>query len=416
MSALSVSSLSAFCRSSSSSNRMRGARTVATFATANGPRPGVVTRGNSRPFSTGNEGRPDALAALQTRPDAAAAAALNAAPGSMLQLGIPHDVPGVSAYDSSSSSRAAAIVSSRAIPSSILCSSYFSERKPVLSRPPSTSRRFFSTSSSDQTDNLVMTEVLEDKAVAICCFNRPKALNALNDSMVSALIGKLKEFDTDDRVRAIVVTGFHPTLGAGTEKAFAAGADIKQMNEKDYGEVNKCDMLGFWNDIKTVRKPIIASINGFALGGGCELAMACDVLVASESAKFGQPEVKLGTIPGGGGSQRLTHAVGKSNAMWWMLSGEMFSAEEALKCGLVTKVFPKEDLFEKTVEMAAKIAAFSSPVLNMVKECVNQAANLPLDQGLLFERRVFHATWGLQDRKEGMTAFAEKREAKFEHK
>eukprot|EP00392_Amoebophrya_sp_AT5.2_P005748 g5758.t1 len=241
------------------------------------------------------------------------------------------------------------------------------------------------------------------------------ALNALNDELVGTLISKLQAFDEDDTVRAIVVTGHSPSPEAGTEKAFAAGADIKQMNEKSYAEVNKSDMLGFWNDIKKIRKPVIAAVNGFALGGGCELAMACDIIVASEDAKFGQPEIKLGTIPGCGGTQRLSQAVGKSRAMWWVLSGEMISADEALRSGLVAKVFPKAELLPKALEMASKIAQFSSPVLNMAKDCVNQSTNLPLDQGLLFERRVFHATWGLADRKEGMTAFAEKRAAVFKN-
>ncbi|CAD7949621.1 unnamed protein product [Amoebophrya sp. A25] len=280
------------------------------------------------------------------------------------------------------------------------------------------SRRAFSSSSADS--SLVYTDDrYKSDGVALCVLNRPKALNALSDSLVGALISELKALDGDDSVRCIVLTG-HLTLPDGTEvgtpKAFAAGADIKQMNEKTFAEVHKGDMLAFWNGVKEIRKPVIAAVNGFALGGGCELAMACDIIVASEVAKFGQPEIKLGTIPGCGGSQRLTHAVGKSKAMWWMLSGETFSASEAERSGLVAKVFGTNDeLLTGAVEMAKKIAAYSSPVLQMVKDVVNQSQNLPLDQGLLFERRVFHSTWGLEDRKEGMTAFAEKRQADFKH-
>jgi len=253
----------------------------------------------------------------------------------------------------------------------------------------------------------VLTEKFADKGVALCTLNRPKALNALNDELILNLQTQLKALDNDDDIRSIVITG--------SERAFAAGADIKEMNGMSFSEVNKADMLGFWNDIKNVKKPIIAAVDGYALGGGCELAMMCDIVVAGEDAQFGQPEVLLGTIPGCGGTQRLIRAVGKSKAMMWILTGDKFSAQEAERAGLVARVYPKGELVPGAIALAAKIAKFSGPVANMAKECVNQAENLTLTDGLLFERRVFHSTWGLQDRKEGMTAFSEKRKAQFAH-
>lgn len=272
-------------------------------------------------------------------------------------------------------------------------------------------RRYFSCGSHNS--DLVLLQKNPEKKTALLTLNRPKALNALNDSIITELLKKLTDLDNDPEVRCIVLTG--------SKKAFAAGADIKEMNTLSFAEVQKRDMLGFWNKIKEIKKPIIAAVNGYALGGGCELAMSCDIILASSSAEFGQPEVLLGTIPGCGGTQRLTQAVGKSKAMRWILNGDRFSAEEAERSGLVAKVIETDkdaedsnDLFiQECLKEAEKIAKFSSPVLNVAKECVNQSLNLGLDDGLLFERRNFHATWALEDRKEGMSAFAEKRKATF---
>eukprot|EP00747_Dinoflagellata_sp_TGD_P185862 gnl/TRDRNA2_/TRDRNA2_42629_c0_seq1.p1 gnl/TRDRNA2_/TRDRNA2_42629_c0~~gnl/TRDRNA2_/TRDRNA2_42629_c0_seq1.p1 ORF type:complete len:290 (+),score=64.37 gnl/TRDRNA2_/TRDRNA2_42629_c0_seq1:69-938(+) len=254
--------------------------------------------------------------------------------------------------------------------------------------------------------------VLADKrpgAVTVLTLNRPKALNALSDELMTALVGKLQEADADDSVRCAVVTG--------TGKAFAAGADIKEMSSRQsYSDVKHCNMLAHWHAVGSIRKPVIAAVNGFALGGGCELAMSCDIIIASEKAKFGQPEIKLGTIPGVGGTQRLLRAIGKSKAMEWCLSGEMYSAEEAEKAGLVARVVPHDDILEEAVKLATKIASFSSPVAQLAKECVNQAEELSLADGLRFERALFHSTWALEDRREGMQAFIEKREPTWQQK
>jgi enoyl-CoA hydratase/carnithine racemase len=238
--------------------------------------------------------------------------------------------------------------------------------------------------------------------------NRPKALNALCDELMVALVARLKEIDVDDSMRVAVLTG--------TGKAFAAGADIKEMNSRStYAEVRNENMLVHWHAVAGIRKPIIAAVNGFALGGGCELAMACDIILASEKAKFGQPEIKLGTIPGVGGTQRLIRAVGKSRAMELVLGGEMMTAEEAAQAGLVSRVVPADAILEEAVKLAEKIASFSSPVVQMAKECVNVAAETTLAEGLRYERALFHGTWGLEDRREGFTAFSEKREPKWKH-
>ena len=218
----------------------------------------------------------------------------------------------------------------------------------------------------------------------------------------------LKAFDKDDDVRAIVLTG--------SEKAFAAGADIKEMAGRDFATVQKDDMLSTWQNIKLTKKPIIAAVNGFALGGGCELAMMCDIILAGDKAQFGQPEVLIGTVPGAGGSQRLIRAVGKSKAMEWILTGRRFSAVEAEKAGLVSRVVPADQLVEEAVKLASEIASLSSPVIQVAKECVNRSYEGPLNEGLLYELRQFHSTWGLKDRDEGMTAFVEKRKPNWQHK
>ena len=244
--------------------------------------------------------------------------------------------------------------------------------------------------------------------VALLSLNRARHLNALSDQLMFDLNKSLRELDSDDSVRAIVLTG--------NEKAFAAGADIKEMAGKEFSAVQGSDMLRTWQNIRDIKKPIIAAVNGFALGGGCELAMMCDIIIASETAQFGQPEVLIGTIPGAGGSQRLTRAVGKSKAMEWILTGKRFTAAEAERAGLVSRVVPSDKLMEEAIKLAEEIASLSGPVVQMAKECVNRAQEGSLTEGLLFELRQFHATWGLEDRKEGMEAFSSKRKPVWVHR
>jgi len=254
----------------------------------------------------------------------------------------------------------------------------------------------------------VLMERLES-GVAVLTLNRPKALNALSDSLMRALGEKLAEVDSDASLKVAVITG--------SAKAFAAGADIKEMHKRaDYSDVRNDNMLAHWSAVSFTRKPIVASVGGFALGGGCELAMSCDIIIASEAAKFGQPEIKLGTIPGVGGTQRLIRAVGKSKAMELVLTGDMFSAAEAEKAGLVSKVVPAGTELAEAIKVAEKIASFSSPVVQLAKECVNAAAETTLAEGIRFERHLFHATWGLEDRREGFQAFTEKRQPTWKHR
>lgn len=243
--------------------------------------------------------------------------------------------------------------------------------------------------------------------VGVVTLNRPKALNALCDGLIKELNAQLKAFDADPNVGAIVLTG--------SERSFAAGADIKEMASKTYMEAYNTDMLAFWHDITQIRKPVIAAVNGFALGGGCELAMMCDIIVAGEKAKFGQPEVKIGTIPGCGGTQRLTRAVGKSKAMQMILTGDMIGAKEAQQIGLVSEVYEPTELVDKAVEMGTKIADLSHPIIALAKESVNAAYETSLQQGVQYERRLFHSTFGTKDQKEGMGAFAEKRAPEWKH-
>lgn len=244
--------------------------------------------------------------------------------------------------------------------------------------------------------------------IAVITLNRPKALNALNIQIMNDVLAAFREIENDDSVRAVVLTG--------SGKAFVAGADIKFMNSKSYAEVFKMDMLWAWQTMRELRKPVIAAVNGFALGGGCELAMLCDIIIASDKAKFGQPEINLGTIPGMGGTQRLTRAVGKSKAMEWILSGRQFSAEEAERAGLVSRVVPHDKLLEESVKLAEEIAAKSLPIIALAKEAVHRSYEMSLSEGLLFEKRQFQATFSVDDRKEGMTAFEEKRAAVFKDK
>jgi enoyl-CoA hydratase len=245
--------------------------------------------------------------------------------------------------------------------------------------------------------------------VGIIRLNRPQRLNALNDALARELSTALHAFDDDAGVGCIVLTG--------NEKAFAAGADIGAMAEWDYPKVLGDDYITRdWEEIRRIRKPVIAAVAGFALGGGCELALACDIIIAADSAKFGQPEIAIGTMPGMGGTQRLPRAIGKAKAMEWCLTGRMVDAAEAERAGLVARVVPAAGLEEEALAMAAKIASFSLPVVRKIKEAINRAYESSLAEGLLFERREFHATFALADQKEGMRAFVEKRKPEFKHR
>jgi len=241
--------------------------------------------------------------------------------------------------------------------------------------------------------------------VGLITLNRPKALNALNKQVLDELLVALNAFDANASVGAIVLTG--------SEKAFAAGADIKEMQTKGYVDVYLEDMFAGWEGFTRIRKPIIAAVAGYALGGGCEVAMMCDFIIAADNAKFGQPEITLGVMPGMGGSQRLTRFVGKSKAMDMCLTGRMMDAAEAERSGLVSRVVPATELVEEAVKAAAKIADFSLPSVMMAKEAVNRSYETTLAEGLRFERRLFHSLFALEDQKEGMAAFAEKRKPNF---
>ncbi|MDE1986384.1 MAG: enoyl-CoA hydratase [Alphaproteobacteria bacterium] len=257
----------------------------------------------------------------------------------------------------------------------------------------------------DPQNILVKTE----GAVGIITLNRPKALNALNAELLGELADALEGFDTDDAVRAIVVTG--------SDRAFAAGADIKEMASKSYMDMFKANFFVAASErIAAIRKPIVAAVAGYALGGGCELAMMCDFIIAADTAKFGQPEITLGVMPGMGGSQRLTRFVGKSKAMDMCLTGRMMDATEAERSGLVSRVVPAADLLAEAMKTAGKIAEQSLPILMMTKETVNRAYETTLAEGLRFERRLFHAMFATEDQKEGMAAFSEKRKPAFKDK
>ncbi len=255
-------------------------------------------------------------------------------------------------------------------------------------------------------DNIIAET--KDGGVALITLNRPDALNALNDALIADLGQAIDTFEADDSIGCIVITG--------SEKAFAAGADIKEMQSKSYMDVYKENFISSWERVASCRKPVIAAVNGFALGGGCELAMMCDFILAGDKAKFGQPEVTLGILPGAGGSQRLTRFVGKSKAMEMCLTGRMMDAEEAERSGLASRVVPAEELLDDALKVASKIAGMSHTTTMMVKESVNRAYETTLAEGILFERRVFHATFATEDQKEGMAAFAEKRKAAWQHK
>ncbi len=245
--------------------------------------------------------------------------------------------------------------------------------------------------------------------VGLITLNRPKAMNALNDALMDELGGVLAQFDADENIGCIVITG--------SDKAFAAGADIGAMKDWSYMDVYKSGYITRnWERIRAIRKPVIAAVSGFALGGGCELAMMCDFIIAADNAKFGQPEIKLGIIPGAGGTQRLPRAVGKAKAMDLVLTGRMMDAAEAERAGLVSRVVPADKLLDEALAAANQICEYSLPVLMAAKESVNRAYESTLNEGILFERRAFHALFATEDQKEGMAAFVEKRKPKFKHK
>lgn len=244
--------------------------------------------------------------------------------------------------------------------------------------------------------------------IALIRLNRPKELNALNLELMGELRDALKLLDNNQDIRVIVLTG--------NERAFAAGADIKQMAGKTAIDMLQIDQFSTWDQIKKTKKPLIAAVSGFALGGGCELAMTCDMIVASETAQFGQPEIKIGVMPGAGGTQRLTRAVGKTRAMEMVLTGNFIKAEEALAAGLINKVVPVDLYLTEAMRLAAQIAAMSPVAAQLAKESVNQAFNTSLDEGLLLERKNFYLLFAGEDQKEGMNAFIEKRKPDFKGK
>ncbi|QGZ35783.1 enoyl-CoA hydratase [Stappia indica] len=243
--------------------------------------------------------------------------------------------------------------------------------------------------------------------VALVTLNRPKALNALNSELIAELNAALALFESDDKIGCVVLTG--------SEKAFAAGADIKEMSSLSFVEAYKTDFITSWDQVSRFRKPILAAVAGYALGGGCELAMMCDFILAADNAKFGQPEITLGVMPGAGGTQRLTRFVGKSKAMEMCLTGRMMDAAEAERSGLVSRVVPLDELLEEALRVAEKIADFSLPIAMMTKESVNRAYETTLAEGVRFERRVFHSMFATDDQTEGMNAFVEKRAPQFKN-
>ena len=244
--------------------------------------------------------------------------------------------------------------------------------------------------------------------VGLIRLNRPQALNALNSALLRELAAALGTFEADVGIGCVVITG--------SEKAFAAGADIKEMADKSFFDALTGDLAASWDPAAHARKPIVAAVAGFALGGGCELAMQCDLIIAADNAKFGQPEIKLGIIPGIGGTQRLTHAVGKAKAMDLILTGRMMDATEAERSGLVARVVPAANLLEEAMKAAETIASMSLPSVLLAKESVNRAFEVSLAEGVRFERRVFHSLFATEDQKEGMAAFIEKRAPEFRNR
>ena len=257
----------------------------------------------------------------------------------------------------------------------------------------------------------ILIEVRGDgpRKTGLVTLNRPKQLNALNDALMDELGAAMLAFDADDGIGCIVITG--------SEKAFAAGADIGAMATSSYMDVHRSDFITRnWEAIRRIRKPVIAAVAGFALGGGCELAMMCDFIVAADTARFGQPEIKLGIIPGAGGTQRLPRAVGKAKAMDLVLTGRMMDAAEAERAGLVSRVVPAAELMNVALAAAQAICELSGPSVALAKECVNRAFEGTLSDGVMFERRIFHSLFATEDQKEGMAAFVGKREAQFKHR
>jgi enoyl-CoA hydratase len=254
------------------------------------------------------------------------------------------------------------------------------------------------------------TVILERKgAVGLITLNRPQALNALSASLIRDLGAALDELEADEAIGAIVITG--------SDKAFAAGADIKEMADRSYMDVYLSDFITKgWERVGTCRKPVVAAVAGYALGGGCEIAMMCDTIIAADTAKFGQPEITIGTIPGSGGTQRLTRAVGKAKAMEMCLTGRMMDAAEAERSGLVSRIVPAAELVDEALKVAGKIAAMSRPAVLMAKEAVNRAHETTLAEGIRFERRLFHSTFATEDQKEGMAAFIEKRKPAYKNR
>jgi enoyl-CoA hydratase len=254
------------------------------------------------------------------------------------------------------------------------------------------------------------TVILERKgAVGLITLNRPQALNALSAVLIRDLGAALDELEADDAIGAVVITG--------SDKAFAAGADIKEMASRTYMDVYLSDFITKgWERVGTCRKPIVAAVAGYALGGGCEIAMMCDTIIAADTARFGQPEITIGTIPGSGGTQRLTRAVGKAKAMEMCLTGRMMDAADAERSGLVSRVVPAAELIDEALKVAGKIAALSRPAVLMAKEAVNRAYETTLAEGIRFERRLFHSTFATEDQKEGMAAFIEKRKPVYKNR
>jgi enoyl-CoA hydratase len=251
--------------------------------------------------------------------------------------------------------------------------------------------------------------VTQDDRVGTITLNRPKALNALNSQVMNEVVSAAAEFDNDPGIGAIIITG-------SGQKAFAAGADIKEMAELSFADVFAADFFAAWGKFAATRTPTIAAVAGYALGGGCELAMMCDLLIAADTAKFGQPEIKLGVLPGMGGSQRLTRAIGKAKAMDLILTGRNMDAEEAERAGLVSRVVPADKLLDEANAVAKTIAGMSLSASRMAKEAVNRAFESTLAEGLLFERRLFHSAFATDDQTEGMNAFTEKRPPNFTHR
>ncbi len=244
--------------------------------------------------------------------------------------------------------------------------------------------------------------------VGLITLHRPEALNALNSELLGELRGALQKFDGDPKIGSIVITG--------SEKAFAAGADIKEMQPLEFVDMYLGNYISGWDEVAGTRKPMIAAVAGYALGGGCELAMMCDIIIAADTARFGQPEITLGVLPGMGGTQRLVRAVGKAKAMDLCLTGRMMDAEEAERSGLVARVVPADDLVEEALKAADRIAGLSLPAVMMTKESIDRAFEVTLSEGLRFERRVFHSLFATEDQKEGMAAFAAKRKPQFKNR